>query len=257
MFLISFDKDKPGMNVLKSIFIWLTGVILIVLFFPLTFLIWLIMLPFDKNRLVIHQLLNWQSYIAVRLIPIWKLTIEGREKAVSGGPFVIISNHQSILDILFINCLCYRLRWVSKIENMKLPFLGWYLRMADYIVINRGDQESKEKMMEKSMRSLRKGTSVMMFPEGTRSVNGEPGVFKRGAFQMAIDAGVPILPVVLDGSGGVLPKHGLIFTTGHRVKLRVSDPVSPDSFNTTDPDVLSVYFNNFIIRELSELRRSL
>ncbi len=243
------------MDVLKSVFIWMTGVFLIVVCFPLTFLVWLITLPFDKNRTVIHRLLNWQSLLAVRLIPIWKLKIEGREKAAGGGPFVIISNHQSILDILFINCLCYRLKWVSKIENMKIPFLGWYLRMADYIVINRGDQDSKEKMMEKSMRLLRQGTSVMMFPEGTRSVNGEPGFFKRGAFQMAIDAGVPILPVVLDGSGGVLPKHGLIFTTGHRVKVRVFDPVHPESFNTTDPDVLSVYFNNFIIRELSELRR--
>ncbi|MBN2665253.1 MAG: 1-acyl-sn-glycerol-3-phosphate acyltransferase [Bacteroidales bacterium] len=244
------------MDVLKSVFIWMTGVLLIVVFFPLTFLIWLLTLPFDKNRVVIHRLLNWQSFLAVRLIPIWKLKIEGREKAAGGGPFVIISNHQSILDILFINCLSYRLKWVSKIENMKIPILGWYLRMADYIVINRGDQESKEKMMEKSMRSLRQGISVMMFPEGTRSVDGEPGFFKRGAFQMAVDAGVPILPVVLDGSGGILPKHGLIFTTGHRVKVRVFDPVPPESFNTTDPDMLSVYFSNFITRELSVLRRS-
>lgn len=256
MFLISFNLGKTGMDVLKSVFIWMTGVLLIVVCFPLTFLIWLITLPFDKNRLVIHRLLNWQSFLAVRLIPIWKLKIEGREKAAGKGPFVIISNHQSILDILFINCLCYRLKWVSKIENMKLPFLGWYLRMADYIVINRGDQESKENMMEKSMRSLRRGTSVMMFPEGTRSVNGEPGFFRRGAFQMAIDAGVPILPVVLDGSGGVLPKHGLIFTTGHRVKVRVFDAVAPESFNTTDPDELSAYFSSFITRKLSELRQS-
>lgn len=218
------------MDVLKSVFIWITGVLLIVVCFPLTFVIWLITLPFDKNRVVIHRLLNWQSLLTVRLIPIWKLKIEGREKAAGRGPFVIISNHQSILDILFINCLCYRLKWVSKIENMRIPFLGWYLRMADYIVINRGDQESKEKMMEKSMRSLRQGTSVMMFPEGTRSVNGEIGFFKRGAFQMAIDAGVPILPVVLDGSGGVLPKHGLIFTTGHRVKVRVFDPCTSRIF---------------------------
>ena len=256
MFLISFDLGKTGMDVLKSVFIWITGVALIVVCFPLTFLIWLISLPIDKHRLIIHRLLNWQSFLAVRLIPVWKLKIEGREKAAGGGPFIIISNHQSILDILFINCLCYRLKWVSKIENMKIPFLGWYLRMADYIVINRGDQESKEKMMEKSMRSLRQGTSVMMFPEGTRSVDGEVGFFKRGAFQMAIDAGVPILPVVLDGSGGVLPKHGLIFTTGHRVKVRVFDPVPPESFNTTDPDVLSVYFNDFIKGELSEMRQS-
>lgn len=244
------------MDVLKSIFIWLTGVIMIVVFFPITFLIWILALPFDKNRSVIHRLLNWQSKIMVGLMPIWKLTIEGREKVSGNVPCVIISNHQSILDILFINCLCYNLKWVSKIENMKVPILGWYLRMADYIVINRGDPESKELMMEKSMRCLRQGTSVMMFPEGTRSANGDLGFFRRGAFKMAIDAGVPILPVVLDGSGGILPKHGLVFTTGHRVKLKVLDPVYPGSFRTTDPDALSADFYNLMDRELSKLRLS-
>lgn len=255
MFIFFSDKGFQLMDALKSIFIWLTGVIMIIVFFPITFLIWVITLSFDKNRTVIHGLLNLQSRIMVSLVPIWNLTIEGREKTVARTPFVIISNHQSILDILFINCLCYKLKWVSKIENMKMPILGWYLQMADYIVINRGDQESKEKMMEKSMKSLRQGTSVIMFPEGTRSVNGEIGFFKRGAFQMAINAGVPILPVLIDGSGGVLPKHGLVFSTGHKVKVKVFDPVPPASFNTTDPDVLSAYFYNFMTRELSKLRQ--
>jgi 1-acyl-sn-glycerol-3-phosphate acyltransferase len=95
----------------------------------------------------------------------------------------------------------------------------------------------------------------MMFPEGTRSVNGDIGFFRRGAFQMALDAGVPILPMVIDGTGGILPKHGLVFTTGHKVRLKVFDPVHPDSFNTTDPDVLSVNFSNFISGKLSEVRR--
>lgn len=244
------------MDALKSIFIWLTGVIMIVVFFPVTFLIWIFTLPFDKNRKVIHRLLNRQSKILVGLTPIWKLIIEGKENVSGNAPYVIISNHQSILDILFINCLCYDLKWVSKVENLKVPFVGWYLRMADYIIINRGNPDSKEQMMEKSMRSLMRGISVMMFPEGTRSVTGDIGFFKRGAFQMAIDAGVPILPIVLDGSGEALPKHGLVFTTGHRVKLKVFEPVNPDSFGTTDPDVLSVKFSNFMIRELNEMRRN-
>jgi 1-acyl-sn-glycerol-3-phosphate acyltransferase len=167
---------------------------------------------------------------------------------------VIISNHQSILDILLINCLRYRFKWISKIENMKIPVLGWYLRMADYIIINRGDKESKEEMMEKSFQYLKDGTSIMMFPEGTRSVDGEIGFFKRGAFQLAINAHVPILPVVLDGSGGVLPKHRLIFTTGHKIMIKVLDPVIPESFNTDDPDILSRNFSNFMIEALKELR---
>jgi 1-acyl-sn-glycerol-3-phosphate acyltransferase len=242
------------MNILKSIIVWLVGIAYVIFFFPLTFLIWLLVLPFDREREIIHWILNWQSRILLWLLPIWKIRIEGREKGLKETPFVIISNHQSILDILLINCLRYRFKWISKIENMKIPVLGWYLRMADYIIINRGNKESKEEMMDKSYQCLKGGTSLMMFPEGTRSVDGEIGFFKRGAFQLAINAHLPILPVVLDGSGGVLPKHGLIFTTGHKIRIKVLDPVMPESFNTDDPDILSRNFSNFMIEALKELR---
>jgi 1-acyl-sn-glycerol-3-phosphate acyltransferase len=242
------------MDVLKSIIVWLAGVVFLVLFFPLTFFTWLITMPFDRNRRITHLILNWQSWIIVWLMPIWKINIEGREKAVKGTAYVIISNHQSILDIILINSLRYRFKWISKIENMKLPILGWYLRMADYIIINRGNTESKEEMMEKSYQCLKQGISIMMFPEGTRSADWEIGFFKRGAFQLAINAHVPILPIVVDGSGGVLPKHGLIFTTGHKIRIKVFDPVQPESFKTGDPDILSVNFSNFMIEALKELR---
>lgn len=111
-------------------------------------------------------------------MPFWKINIAGREKVLKSSPYVIISNHQSILDILLINCLRFRYKWVSKIENIKVPVLGWYIRMAGYITVNRGDKDSKDNMMEKSYNYLERGISIMMFPEGTRSVNGEIGFFK-------------------------------------------------------------------------------
>lgn len=242
------------MDILKSIAVWFIGIVYMLLFFPLTFIIWLLVLPFDSQRRVIHWILNWQSRILVWLLPIWTIRIEGREKGLLDSPCVIISNHQSILDILLINCLRYRLKWISKIENMKLPVLGWYLKMAGYIVIDRGNPESKEEMMDKSFRCLKDETSIMMFPEGTRSPDCEIGFFKRGAFQLAINAQVPILPIVLDGSGGILPKHGLIFTTGHKIRIKVFDPVKPGSFNTDDPDILSQNFGNFMKKALEDLR---
>lgn len=242
------------MDVLKSIIVWLIGVVFLTLFFPLTFVIWLLTLPFDRNRAITHWILNWQSWILIWLMPIWKVRIEGRGKVVKGTAYVIISNHQSILDILLINCLRYRFKWISKIENMKVLILGWYLRMADYIIINRGNKESKEEMIEKSYQYLKHGTSIMMFPEGTRSVDREIGFFKRGAFQLAIGANKPILPILIDGSGGVLPKHGLIFSTGHKIRIKIFDPVPPESFNTDDSDILSLKFNTFMTKALEELR---
>ena len=242
------------MDILKSIVVWFVGIIYLILTFPLTFIVWLIVLPFDNKREITHWLLNWQSLILTRMIPIWKIIIEGKEKELKGTACVIISNHQSILDILLINCLRYRFKWISKIENLNKPILGWYLRMAGYITVDRSNKESKEEMLEKSYKCLKDGTSIMMFPEGTRSVDCEIGFFRRGAFQLAIEAHVPILPIVLDGSGGVLPKHGLIFTTGHKIRIKVFDPVMPVAFNTNDPDILSQKFSIFMTGALKELR---
>lgn len=225
-----------------------------VLFFPATFLIWILVLPFDRNRAITHRILVIQSWMVVKMIPIWKVDVTGKEKAARDTTYVIISNHQSILDILLVNSLCYKFKWVSKIENKRVPVLGWYLKMADYITVDRSNKESKEEMLDRSMRFLRKGISVMLFPEGTRSVNREIGFFKRGAFQLAINARVPILPVLIDGSGGVLPKHGLIFSAGHKINIRIFDPVLPESFGTDDPDILSVKFSNFMTEALNELR---
>lgn len=242
------------MDVLKSILVWFIAIIFIMLFFPGTFIIWIFSLPFDRNRALTHRILVLQSWILIRIIPIWRVTVEGRDKAEKGKTYVIISNHQSILDILLMNCLCYRYKWISKIENTKVPVLGWYLRMADYITVDRGNKESKEEMLNKSLKYLREGISIMIFPEGTRSVSGEIGFFRRGAFQLAINAGVPILPVVLDGSGGVLPKHGFRFSTGHKITIRVFDPVPPGSFETDNPDILSLKFSNFMKKALEEIR---
>ena len=243
------------MDILKSILIWFIGITFMVVFFPLTFIIWLIVLPFDRNRSIVHWLLIYQAMIISYLVPIWKIRIEGRKRIPAGGTFVIISNHQSILDILLLNCLRYRFKWVSKIENIKVPVLGWYIKMADYITVDRGNSDSKDKMMAESYLCLKKGISLMIFPEGTRSVDREIGFFKRGAFQLAVSAGVPVLPVLIDGTGGILPKHGLIFGGFHRITIRVFDPVSPESFGTDDCDELALKFRSRMAEALAGIRK--
>jgi 1-acyl-sn-glycerol-3-phosphate acyltransferase len=241
------------MDILKSIVIWLVGITFICVFFPVTFLVWLIVFPFDKNRTVTHWVLIYQSVIFSYLIPIWIIHVEGRKKVIPGNTYVIISNHQSILDILIVNCLRCRFKWISKIENMKKPVFGWYIRMADYIPVDRDNKESKEKMMVESYECLKKGISVMIFPEGTRSPDGQIKFFKRGAFQLAISAKKPLLPVLIDGTGSVLPKHGLIFGGFHKITLRVLDPVDPSQFGTTDCDELAMKFQVMMSDELNSL----
>lgn len=242
------------MDILKSILIWLTGIIFLIVFFPVTFIVWLLVLPFDRSRTVVHRLLIYQAVIISCIVPLWSVRVEGRKKKKQGTTYVIISNHQSILDILIINCLRYRFKWISKIENMKVPILGWYLRMADYITVDRGDKESKEKMLEESYHCLKKDISIMIFPEGTRSPDSEIAFFKRGAFHLAISAKVPVLPVLIDGTGGILPKHGLIFGGFHSITIRVLDPVPVESFGTENPDELAMKFQQMMTGELKKLR---
>jgi 1-acyl-sn-glycerol-3-phosphate acyltransferase len=126
--------------------------------------------------------------------------------------------------------------------------------MADYITVNRGNEESKAEMLEKSYRCLKKGISIMIFPEGTRSPDKEISFFKRGAFQLAIQADVPILPILIDGTGGILPKHGLIFGGGYQIRIRVLDPVQPASFDNDNPEDLALKLSSLMTSELKELR---
>jgi len=242
------------MNIFKSVIVWLIGLSFIIILFPATLVIWLVVLPFDRERAITHWLLVYQGFILSWLIPIWKIDIEGREKVVIGTTYVIISNHQSILDILILCCIRYKFKWISKIENMKVPVLGWYIRMADYITVNRSDEESKSEMLEKSYRCLKRGISIMIFPEGTRSPDKEIGIFKRGAFQLALQAGVPVLPILIDGTGGILPKHGLIFGSNYQISIRVLDPVQPVDFDTDNPDDLAIKFRTLSASALRELR---
>jgi 1-acyl-sn-glycerol-3-phosphate acyltransferase len=245
---------KAMMEIIKSIIVWFIGVCFVIVTFPLTLIVWLLTLPFDLDKKLVHLFLTYESFILLYLIPIWSIRIEGREKAKKGTTYVIISNHQSILDILLLNCLRYKFKWISKIENLNVPVIGWYLRMADYIIVDRGNEESKAEMLDKSYKCLKKGVSVMIFPEGTRSLNNEIGFFKRGAFQLALQADVTLLPVLVDGTGGILPKHGLLFGSGHQIRIRVLDPVNSAMFGTDSPESLALKLSTFMALELNKLR---
>jgi 1-acyl-sn-glycerol-3-phosphate acyltransferase len=242
------------MNITRSLFVWVSSVLFVILMFPVTVLIWMICYPFDHEHLLVHWWLTFQGVVLCSCNPLWKTKTEGREKYKKDETYVIISNHQSILDILLITSLRFRMRWISKIENFTVPLLSWSMKMAMYIPIDRGNPDSKAVMMEESERTLHKGISIMMFPEGTRSKDGNIIDFKKGAFQLALNTGKPILPVIIDGSGKVLPKKGIIFSRGYPLIVKVLDPVYPESFKTSDPEQLALAFRNLMEKELNSIR---
>src|SRR5690606_16085028 len=129
----------------------------------------------------------------------------GREKIRRGETYVMVANHLSLLDILVLFRLFRHFKWVSKIENFRIPFIGWNMRLNRYIPLRRGDRTSVIQMMAACEETLASGSSIMMFPEGTRSLTGELKEFKTGAFELALKTRRPILPILLAGTANALP----------------------------------------------------
>lgn len=244
------------MNIVRSIWVWFASIVFILLAFPVSLLLWLLSLLFDHKRIMNNRWMIFQGIVLTYMNPVWKVKVEGREKVDHKQTYVIISNHQSILDIVIFNTLHKTLRWVSKAEVFKVPLLGWEMKMVKYISIERGNKHSVARMMEECTASLKEGVSVVLFPEGTRSLTGEIGRFKTGAFQLAMKTGRPILPVILDGTGDVLPKKGIIFQERRAVRVRALDPVFPDSFGTENAEELAEKLRTMMSDALENVRKS-
>lgn len=243
------------MNVIKSIWVWLSSIAFILLAFPVAVILWLLSLAFDSRRLMNNRWMVIQGIVLTKMSPFWKVITEGREKIDHKQAYIIVPTHQSMLDIVFFNMLRHRLRWVSKVEVFRAPLVGWEMRMTKYIEVVRGNKSSVIKMMEKCVESLQEGVSIVIFPEGTRSLTGAIGKFKTGAFQLAVKTDKPLLPVLIDGTGGILPKKGgVIFRNRRIVRIRVLDPIFPGQFGTGDPEELAARVQSLMVAAMEEMR---
>jgi 1-acyl-sn-glycerol-3-phosphate acyltransferase len=145
----------------------------------------------------------------------------------------MVANHQSLLDILVLFRLFKHFKWVSKIENFRVICVGWNMSLNRYIKLRRGDKESVEQMMHACEQTLAEGSSVMIFPEGTRSEDGNLRPFKHGAFTLAKRCHAPLLPIVVQGSSQALPKRGFVLQGRHHIYVRVLDEIPPSEFANT------------------------
>ena len=142
-----------------------------------------------------------------KLTPMWNFHVRGELPANPRNPYVVVANHESFVDILLISHLPFEMKWLSKQEMFKIPIAGWLMYVAGDIKLDRGDRDSAKKAMDRCVWYLKHRVSVMVFPEGTRAVDGELGKFKDGAFRLAIEAQVPILPLAVHGTKEALRKH--------------------------------------------------
>jgi len=211
-------------RILSSLF-WLFMVLSSIALFPVAVLIWTATVLFDRRLVILHRFTCFWASLYTWLNPAWRVRIEGRDKIASDTAYVMVANHQSLLDILVLFRLFTHFKWVSKIENFRVPCVGWNMSLNRYIKLRRGDRASVEEMMRACEQTLADGSSIMMFPEGTRSPDGRLKAFKPGAFTLAQRMQAPILPIIVEGTAAALPKRGFVLRGHHAIRIRVLDAI--------------------------------
>lgn len=189
------------------------------------------------------------------------LTISGIDVKINGtfhinrrGSSIVMANHQSNFDIpVLLAYLPMQFRWLAKAELFKIPVFGKAMRGCGYISIDRSDRESAFKSLAKAAATIKSGTSVLVFPEGTRSLDGMIKPFKKGPFVLAVDAGVPIIPVVINGTWSIMPKNRLTIKPC-QVTLDVLPPFETSGFDRATKDELMDKTRNLLCRRFAEVK---
>jgi 1-acyl-sn-glycerol-3-phosphate acyltransferase len=207
-----------------SAWTWLVLVVCVLVWFPLMLLLRLVTAPFDRGRYAVGYLFRRIGPVVATLNPLWRFRTEGPIPADPRLPYVVVSNHESFSDILLISHLPWEMKWLSKAEMFRWPILGWMMRLAGDVPVKRGFGPSAIEAMARCREILRQKVSVMIFPEGTRSATADLLPFKDGAFRLAIEAGVPILPLAVSGTATALRKHDWRFGRS-AATVRVLAPV--------------------------------
>jgi 1-acyl-sn-glycerol-3-phosphate acyltransferase len=228
--------------------LFLTGSSIVL--FPVAVLIWAVTAPFDRRKVLLHRFTCFWASLYTWLNPVWPVTVVGRTKIRPETPYVMVANHLSLLDILVLFRLFTHFKWVSKIENFRVPFIGWNMSLNRYIKLRRGDRMSVVQMMESCEQTLAQGNSIMMFPEGTRSPTGHMRSFKPGAFELALKTASPILPIVIRGTANALPKRGFVLRGRHPISITVLDEIPAESFTGATVDELTGHVHQIIAKEL-------
>ncbi len=180
--------------------------------------------PLDRKGKITHYLSKYFSG-GILLIAGVKVETEGLEKFNASGNYIFISNHLSYFDIpILMKAIPNNVRFIYKDSLTKIPILGWGMYLGKYIPINRDNVREAMKSLKKAAERIKRGISVVIFPEGTRSMDGSPGEFKRGMFVMADEAKVPLIPTAIIGSNSIMPRGKFVIKSGN-VKVVFSGPI--------------------------------
>lgn len=226
------------MKTIISIWIWIGSVLLTILLFFVVLVLTILLFPFDQKKKITHAQCFWWSDAVIGLNPFWKVKVKGLEHIDPKKTYVVIANHQSMADIAVLYQTKMQFKWVAKASLFNVPFIGWCLSLIKHIKLTRGDFSSIKNIYHQASCWLQKDMSVLFFPEGTRSSDGQMREFQNGAFKLAIKEKKPILPVCLKGTYQAIPKGSWIFKTKVAVTITVLPEVSTDGFGPGDFSLL-------------------
>jgi len=179
---------------------------------------------FDRRGNGPHLVARWWARLLL-WVSLVKVEVRGMENLDAAGTYVFAANHSSMFDILvLLGYLPFQFRWLAKEELFHIPGFGWAMRKAGYIPINRTNPREGVQSLKVAAEKIEAGTSVVIFPEGTRSKDGRIQDFKRGGFTIAVRSGRPIVPVSISGAARVLPSKTLALRPG-RIKVVLGRPI--------------------------------
>ena len=234
---------NTGISMVRSLGVFIFGV-MITAFFSLYSVLLTFLSPGEEK---IHRVArNWARAL-LRLAGV-QVHVIGPENVRTDRPQIFMANHQSDFDILIV--LAYipgQFRWIAKKELFKIPVFGKAMRNAGYIEIDRQNHEKALKSLDEAAQKIREGKSVVTFPEGTRSRDGKIRPFKQGMFHLAIQAGVPIVPISIIGAHEIMPKRTLKFKPG-RITMVIDRPVDVSGYTLETRSELIEKIRHIIVR---------
>lgn len=245
------------MAVLRSLVLWTAVVFLTIAIFLFLLPVCLVAMPFDRKKNVPHWFARTWARSLMSVNPSCVVSVMGEEnllKIGGQGAAVICANHESMADIIALYYLGHPFKWIAKQSLFFVPLMGWAMWFAGYIPLKRGKKDSILRCMEKSAEWLRRGVSIAMFPEGTRSFDGRVKPFKDGAFRLAVDCGVPVVPVALEGPRTLLTKGSWLFAPRARLVVRVGEPIHPRDDGPTEVERLKHAAREWILREMASMK---
>jgi len=244
------------MQRLVTSWVWTVWVLAVLFGFPIACVLFALTAPFDPGRYAVGRFFRLIGVAGAKANPWWHFRTTGYRPENPRHPYVAVSNHESYADIFLISHLPWEMKWLAKKTIFKIPVMGWLMRMAGDVPLVRGSRSSAVGALAQCRDRLDKKVSVMVFPEGTRSKTDEMLPFKDGAFALAIEAQVPILPIAVAGTRDCMAKHS--FQVGHaRAICRVLPPIETQGLGMGDLHALKTRVRDVIDVARRELQREL